>query len=444
VFDATAGPRRRAALGALAAFVFAVTTARADDTLERARTRSPEVLSLAQAVTVVRTRAFDVLLAAAAARGAAADVRAAFAPPNPTLTLGPSRRVDCWSGPCSEWGAFGSLSDEGLIEGTITRKRALLGRVARDAFTSARFARADVERVVIAQAKAQYVRTVAARLRLEFAKEVAASLAQSVAVNRARYPRVIDEGQLARVEQEAMKADQEVDRARRDYREQEITLAQLLGYEAPLPTFTLDASALAFRVPDALASIDERALLRLALDSRPDRRRAEADIERSEQVLVLERRRRFPDIALLVQYQNLGTGRLAPQPPTVSVGLGFPLPVLYQRQGEIARAAADREAAVVTRRRVDTAIAADLSSALNGFAAARSIVARYEASLLERAKLARDITRVQFDAGSASLTDLLDAQRSWVQANSDYYVELANYWTAVFLVEQAVGRELLR
>ena len=90
------------------------------------------------------------------------------------------------------------------------------------------------------------------------------------------------------------------------------------------------------------------------------------------------------------------------------------------------------------------AVAADLESAVNTFATSRRIVERYESALLERAKRARDITQIQFDAGSATLTDLLDAQRSWVQATGGYYTELVNYWTSVFLLEQALGRELVR
>jgi cobalt-zinc-cadmium efflux system outer membrane protein len=89
-------------------------------------------------------------------------------------------------------------------------------------------------------------------------------------------------------------------------------------------------------------------------------------------------------------------------------------------------------------------VASELESAVNAFSTARVIVERYESALLERAKRALDITRVQFNAGSATLTDLLDAQRSYVAVNSGYQAELVNYWTAVFQLEQAIGKELVR
>ena len=402
-------------------------------------------LSLAEAVAIARSQGFDVLLASASVRAAEADVRTAGQTPNPILQAGPSRRVDCFSGNCpSPWGAFASLSDQGLIEGAITRKRALRADVAKRALEATRFGRANAERIVVAQLKVQYVQTAAAQARLELSRDVAASLQKSVDVNRVRYPRVIDEGQLARVEQESMRAQQEVDLALRQVRQEQIELALMLGNSGSIPELLVDRKVLDFRVPEELAAIDKIALLRTAMESRPDRKQSAAQVAQAEAAVTLAERQRFPDMSLLVQYQQLGSGDNAAQPPTLSVGVGLPLPLFYRQQGEIARAEADRQAALVARRRLEAILAGDLESAVNTFATARRIVERYESALLERAKRARDITQIQFNAGSATLTDLLDAQRSWVQVNSGYYTELVNYWTSVFLLEQAVGKELVR
>ncbi len=404
-----------------------------------------ESLSLADAVALARTRGFDILLASASVHAAEAEVRVAGQTPNPMLTAGPSRRVDCFSGSCpGAWGMFATLSDQGLIEGAITRKRGFREDVAKRALDAARFGRANAERVVVAQLKVQYVQTAAAQARVELTRDVAASLQKSVEVNRVRYPRVIDEGQLARVEQEAMRAQQEVDLALRQVRQEQIDLSLMLGTTGPIPELVVDRKVLEFRVPEELATLDKTALLQIAMESRPDRKQAVAQVAQQEAAVALAKRQRVPDMSLLVQYQQQGTGDNAPSPPTLSVGLGLPLPLFYQQQGEIGRAEAERQGALVSRRRLESLVAADLESAVNTFGTARRIVERYESALLERAKRARDITQVQFNAGSATLTDLLDAQRSWVQVNSGYYTELVNYWTAVFLLEQAVGKELVR
>jgi cobalt-zinc-cadmium efflux system outer membrane protein len=404
-----------------------------------------QTLSLADAVALARTRGYDVLLASSSVHVAESEVRVAGQRPNPMLTVGPSRRLDCFSGDCpGAWGVFATLSDQGLIEGAITRKRGLREDVAKRALEAAKYGRANAERIVIAQLKVQYVQTAAAQARVELTRDVAASLQKSVEVNRVRYPRVIDEGQLARVEQEAMRAQQEVDLALRQVRQEQIDLSTMLGTTGPIPELVVDRRVLDFRVPEELASLDKTALLQVAIESRPDRKQAVAQVAQQEAAVSLARRQRIPDMSLLLQYQQQGVGDNAPQPPTLSVGVGLPLPLFYQQQGEIGRAEAERQTALVSRRRLESLVAADLESAVNTFATARRIVERYESALLERAKRARDITQVQFNAGSATLTDLLDSQRSWVQVNSGYLAELVNYWTAVFLLEQAVGKELVR
>lgn len=436
---------RLRALGSTAALVVLTLCARPSRADDAPASAPPPGLSLADAVTQARTRGFDVLLASANVRGAEAEVRVAGQTPNPALTAGPSRRVDCFSGNCpGAWGLFATLSDQGLIERAITRKRKLREDVAQRALEASRYGRTNAERVVIAQTKVQYIQTAAAQARLELTREVAASLQKSVEVNRVRYPRVIDEGQLARVEQESLRADAEVDLALRQLRQEQIDLAVMLGNEGAVPDLVVDRRALDFRVPETLASIDKPALLRTAMESRADRKQALAQVAQMEASVSAAERSRIPDVSLLVQYQQLGTGDSAPQPPTLSVGIGLPLPLFYQQQGEVGRARADRQTALVGRRRLETLLVADVESAVNTFSTARRIVERYESALLERAKRARDITQVQYTAGSATLTDLLDAQRSWVQVNTGYLAELVNYWTSVFLLEQAIGKELVR
>lgn len=402
-------------------------------------------LSLADAVRLAKTRGYDVLLASAEVRGAEADVRAQGAVPNPVAQGGVSRMLDCSGSACdgSPWGFSFGLADQGLVEGFLTRKRALRERVAERSSEAARFAKADAERVLTFATKVQYVETAAAEVRLDFVRDVAATLKKSVEVNRVRYPRVIDEGQLARVELEAMKADQEVARASRELRHAQIELALLVGQSGPAPEYVVDRDALKFRVPEGLATPNRVALLRTAMDERPDRKAALAREARAEEAITLARRQRVPDVSLWAQYLQQGTGPTATQPPTLSFGLALPLPLFYQQQGEVGRAEANHATARIERGRLENRVQAEFDTALNEFQAARGIVERYETSVLERARRAREITQVQYSAGSGTLTDLLDAQRTFVQVNSDYYAELVNYWTAVFMLEHALGKDLV-
>ena len=58
------------------------------------------------------------------------------------------------------------------------------------------------------------------------------------------------------------------------------------------------------------------------------------------------------------------------------------------------------------------------------------------------ARRARDITDLQYRAGAATLIDFLDAERTFIQTNTEYFDDLANYWTAVFQIEAAAGVEM--
>jgi cobalt-zinc-cadmium efflux system outer membrane protein len=401
-------------------------------------------LSLSDAAQLARTRGFDVIIAETQVRGAEADIRAASALPNPVVTPNVGWTLSC-GGPCesgSPWGWGIGVADQGLVEGAISRKRALRRAVAEQALTAAKFGRNDAIRILVTQTKIQYVTTAAAAVKLDFTREVAASLEKSVEVNRVRYPRVIDEGQLFRVEQEAMKAEQEVERAGRDLRQQQINLAFLIGATGPLPALEVDKDSLKYRTPE-LPSLNTDNLMRIALENRPDRRQAAAREAQSEAQIALAKRQVFPDISLTANYQEQGTLSYNSQLPTLTVGASLPIPLLYRQEGEIRRAEADRDTAGMTRRKIEATLSAEIESAHTAFTTARAIVERYEGSLLDRARRARDITQVQYTAGSATLTDLLDAQRSFVQVNVDYQAELINYWTAIFQLEQAVGKEFV-
>ena len=62
--------------------------------------------------------------------------------------------------------------------------------------------------------------------------------------------------------------------------------------------------------------------------------------------------------------------------------------------------------------------------------------------LLGSAKGAFDVVAQQYEKGAASLTDYLDALRTYIATKLEYYGDLTNYWTAIFQLEAAVGKEL--
>jgi cobalt-zinc-cadmium efflux system outer membrane protein len=185
-------------------------------------------------------------------------------------------------------------------------------------------------------------------------------------------------------------------------------------------------------------------LFELALDNRPDLKGQGYQSVRAEEALALARRTQIPDIALQVQYSQLGQGQNVGQPMSVVFGATLNLPTFYQQQGEIRRARADADTQSLQYEKNVAQVASDVSSAFAAFKANREMVERMESTLLGRAKTARDILEKQYRAGNASLMDFLDAQRTYIATNLEYLGNLTQYWIAVFQIEQAVGLEDLK
>ena len=140
------------------------------------------------------------------------------------------------------------------------------------------------------------------------------------------------------------------------------------------------------------------------MENRPDRKQAVAQVAQHEAQVSLAERQRFPDI---VAARAVPAARIRRQRTAAADALGRASGSRCRSstssRARSRRAEAERQTALVTRRRLETLVVADLESAVNTFSTARRIVERYESSLLERAKRARDITQVQFNAGSATL-----------------------------------------
>jgi cobalt-zinc-cadmium efflux system outer membrane protein len=126
----------------------------------------------------------------------------------------------------------------------------------------------------------------------------------------------------------------------------------------------------------------------------------------------------------------------------LSFGLGGTLPIFYFQAGEIRRAEADSRTQKLQLAKQEAQVVSDIEGAYNNFASTRRLLERMTTRLLERATRARDLVGIQYQKGSASLLELLDAQRQYIITNLEYLQDLANYWTAVFQLEQAVGTDL--
>jgi len=419
----------------------------------------PPVVSLDDALRIFHGHGLDLLLAEATVEGAEGDLRAAGAIPNPvlglsgnhTFTYQPGTAADCAAGgaTCSVNGFGIDLGDQAALSDSLSGKRGLRMRVARAALAASRQGRLDAVRTLEFQVKQQYIQATLAQDQLDFALEVARGSTRIFDLTHIRYQKgAISEADEARVEAAKLEADQAVSTARQALEAAKLGLAFLLGVRGKLPRFEVAADLPTYLVPAPLAAATAEGLLRQALEHRPDLEGQRRQVERAEGSVALARRQRIPDLALDVNYQQQGHGGIGTNapltPPTLTIGVSAPLPLLYQQQGEIRKAQADFKSEDVQRARLEAQVTSEVGAAFSSFVTSKELVERMQSRLLERARRARDLVEIQYLRGAASLLEFLDAERTYIGTNLEYLNDLSTYWIAVFRLEQAVGIELTR
>ena len=235
-------------------------------------------------------------------------------------------------------------------------------------------------------------------------------------------------------------------------RQARAALAFLLGLRGDVPEFDVDTRVLDYSEPTGIRGASALNLVQTAFDLRPDLVSSSYLRASAEAQLQLVRRQRFPDITLGFNYQWGGTAGWSVDnsivSPLLSLSLSAPIPFFYQLQGEERQAQAQRDTAMLQQAKSTAQVANDVATGYAALDASKKLVERMEGGrrleggLLESAKGAFEIVAAQYDKGAASLTDYLDALRTYIATKNEYFGDLANYWTAVFQLEAAVGKDL--
>jgi outer membrane protein TolC len=459
-------PRALSMITSRIAIVLAVwgSTVRADLFVPRSPTL-PSQLSLDEAIRIFRTNGLDLLIADAATQTTEAQVLINGAVPNPQLSFGignaftfstnRASRENCLTNGavCSPWSNNISISDSAALADAVSGKHELRLRVARSALAASKMSRRDAERTLAFQVKAAYAEVAQAQLAYKFAGEV-------VATNRETLKKFQDlhrlgakgEADLERIEVQRLEADNVLDQARLALRGARAALALLLGVRGAVPEFDVDTHALEYRVPKPLENLDEIALMRLAFAHRPDLLALGYTKQAAESQIELVRRQRWPDITLGVDYAWGGFGGFSTNGPLqghqLTFQLSIPIPVFYQLAGEQRQAKSQYATVSLQEAKTTAQVASDIATTVATLAADRKLVERMEGprrdggGLLESARGAYIHTAQQYYGGVGTLTDLLDAYRTWIATQNEYYSDLASYWTAVYRLEEVVGVEL--
>ena len=410
----------------------------------------PAQLTLGEALHIFRARGFDLLLADAQVASANGDLRAARASPNPVVSGSASHSFvyppDCAG--CALGFSVG-VSESGALSDLISNKRGLRIDVARAALVAAKLSREDASRTLELALKAAWIAALQAEAQLGLSDETQASTEKTRALNEKRFNLgAVSEADFARAEVAELEAEQLHDQAAQALASAKAQLAYLLGVRTSvMPTFALDPHGLDYAPTASLTQLGAQtalpqALIDNALAHRPDLAAQAQQVERSQSALALAKRVRWGDPDLSVQYSQQGTGQNAIQPPTITVGLSIPLPVLDQQQGQIAKAEADLRTQEVSLEKSRAQVTQDVRTAWAQFTSAHAQLERMESRLQARARRARDLIAVQYDKGAATLLELLDAQRTLLTVSGERLNLLVSYWNSVAQLEAAAAKEL--
>jgi outer membrane protein, heavy metal efflux system len=174
----------------------------------------------------------------------------------------------------------------------------------------------------------------------------------------------------------------------------------------------------------------------IALAERPDVIASRNLYGAANRAVELARAQRARDVLVGGFYQRIGSDN------TLGVNVSFPLLVYNKGYAAISQAAAQQESAISLAREAELQAVTDVEKAYLAYQSARRILNIYSSSTIERAGRLKTIAALSYQEGATSLLELLDAERGYNQTISSYNQARADYQSALWQLEQAVGRPL--
>jgi cobalt-zinc-cadmium efflux system outer membrane protein len=282
---------------------------------------------------------------------------------------------------------------------------------------------------LVAEVDRRFVRLLGAQSRLRIAAESRAAAEMTTAAVTA----LVQAGEAAPIEE--LRARSEEALARVDFeavrRERFIArraLSQLWGLEEP--DFDSAEGALAEEVP---IPDEESALARLKI--LPDLARRRAETRRLEARNRLARLFRWPDLTLSIgQRRFTETGERA-----YLAGVSIPLPLFNRNRGAVIEASARLDQGRLEERAEETTLRADVHSAYETLTGSASEVRILGEEIVPKAKLVHDAIQEGYRRGKYGLLDLLQTQKTLLEANLRHLDALVRLNLAKADLERLIG-----
>ncbi len=190
-------------------------------------------------------------------------------------------------------------------------------------------------------------------------------------------------------------------------------------------------------------------LLAEAMENRPELRSLHLALKSAAKGVTLAKSAYYPEIDLLGRYERNGDNLTATNNDFAnSHNASLMLQIRWtffewgRTRAEVSRARHNVGALAERMRRIEDNIRLEVKDAFLALRVAETNVRTAEEALVQ-AKEDFRITTLQYQTQLATSTDVLDAQTSLTNAETNYYNALYGYLTSLARLERAVGRELV-
>ena len=197
-----------------------------------------------------------------------------------------------------------------------------------------------------------------------------------------------------------------------------------------------EAFAIEGKFQSKKANLNEQRMMEEAFQHHPEVRKFQKLIDVANARYDQEQHARVPNVTISGAYQR-DAGREG-----VLGGLSVPLPLWYQRQGEIAKALGIRRQAEANLRQAQIFLRKGIAEQMQISRTVSVQINAFEQGLLKQAKEAVRIARTSFKFGEAGLLDVLDAQRVLWRTFEGYARARFDLAIALTELERLVGKEL--
>lgn len=194
--------------------------------------------------------------------------------------------------------------------------------------------------------------------------------------------------------------------------------------------------------------VNDQALLKELLKNSPRLKELRYEVEKQEKGIGLARQSFFPDVTVGADYIDTGSA-IARTPDSgkdpVLFKVQASVPIWIEKNlAEVKEAKAKKEAAQTMLQDKEFELASEMKMVLYNFQDAKRKKALFKDSLIPKAEQSLKVTQKAFEAGSADLLTLIDAQRILLEFNLSYERALSNQAERFAELEMLVGEEIGR